>query len=272
MQNRLTTQLLLATQDLLTRFINLTETVNRKLIATQRLTSSLDILALLILGILVISNIVFLQRSVVKPVLQLHEAAEIIGAGNLDHKVGIATPDEIGQLSQAFDRMTDNLQQRTGELQETVAQLKEEMSERQQAEQQAASRGRLYRLLSRVNEAIVRAQDQEGLFRQACRIMMEEGDFLLCWIGRVDREAGLVRAAAQYDLVDDYTQNITVSWQMSRRAGVPRAWRCGRGAGMCVWMLPPTPAWPPGGNWRWPGVSGPPPLFPCSWAAGSKES
>jgi signal transduction histidine kinase/HAMP domain-containing protein len=211
LQNRLTTQLLLATQELLTRFIDLTETVNDKLIATQRLTSSLDILALLILGILMISNTVFLQRSVVKPVLQLHEGAEIIGAGNLDHKVGIATPDEIGQLSQAFDRMTDSLQQRTEELQETVARLKDETSERQQAEQQAATQGRLYRLLSRVNEAIVRAQDQEGLFRQASRIMMEEGDFLLCWIGRVDREAGLVRAAAQYDLVDDYIQDITVS-------------------------------------------------------------
>ena len=97
------------------------------------------------------------------------------------------------------------------ELQKTVAQLEEEVRERQQAEQQAASRGRLYRLLSRVNEAIVRAEDQESLFRQACRIMMEEGDFLLCWIGRVDREAGVVRAATQFDLVDDYPQNITIT-------------------------------------------------------------
>ena len=40
---------------------------------------------------------------------------------------------------------------------------------------------------------------------------MEEGDFLLCWIGRVDWEAGVVRSAAQYDLIDDYPQNITIS-------------------------------------------------------------
>ena len=58
--------------------------------------------------------------------------------------------------------------------------------------------GRLYRLLSRVNETIVRAREPEWLFQQACRIMMEEGDFLFCWIGRVDWEAGVVRAAAQY--------------------------------------------------------------------------
>ena len=128
-------------------------------------------------------------------------------------QVAIAMDRQLAEA--ALRRLNEELEQRvearTAELQETVAQLEEEMHDRQQAEQQAASRGRLYRLLSRVNEAIVRADDQEGLFRQTCRIMMEEGDFLLCWIGRVDRDAGLVRAAAQFDLVDAYPQNITIS-------------------------------------------------------------
>jgi PAS domain S-box-containing protein len=115
------------------------------------------------------------------------------------------------ELRRAKDELEQRVEERTEELTETVAQLEEEMSEREEAEQQAATLGRLYHLLSRVNEAIVRAQDQEGLFRQACRIMMEEGSFLLCWIGRVDWEAGLVRAAAQYDLGNDYPQNITIS-------------------------------------------------------------
>jgi signal transduction histidine kinase/HAMP domain-containing protein len=130
LQNRLTTQLLLVTQDLLTRFLNLTGTINGKLITTQRFISFLDILALSLLGILLVSNVVFLQRSVVKPVLKLHEGAEIIGGGNLEYKVGLATRDEIGQLSQAFDRMTANLQEITVSRDE----LAREMQERKQAE------------------------------------------------------------------------------------------------------------------------------------------
>jgi PAS domain S-box-containing protein len=130
LQNRLTTQLLLATQDLLTRFFSLTETVNGKLVTTQRLFSSLDILALLVLGILLISNAVFLQRSVVRPVLKLHAGAEIIGAGNLDYQVGTTSQDEIGELSQAFDRMTANLQKVTVSRDD----LLREMAERRRTE------------------------------------------------------------------------------------------------------------------------------------------
>jgi len=118
---------------------------------------------------------------------------------------------------EALRRLNEELEQRvkerTAELSAANEQLLREVEDRQLAEQQAESIGRLYRLLSKVNEAIVRGQEPEWLFRRACRIMMEEGDFLLCWIGRVDWEAGLVRAAAQYDLVDDYPQTITIAME-----------------------------------------------------------
>ena len=116
-------------------------------------------------------------------------------------------------LKKARDELEQRVKERTAELSAANEQLLREVEDRQLAEKQAESIGRLYRLLSKVNEAIVRAQEPKWLFRQACRIMMEEGDFLLCWIGRVDREAGLVRAAAQYDLVDDYPQNITIAME-----------------------------------------------------------
>ena len=70
---------------------------------------------------------------------------------------------------EALRRLNEELEQRveerTEELQETVAQLEAEIADRQRAELEAASLGRLYRLLSRVYEVIVHAQDHEGLFQ-----------------------------------------------------------------------------------------------------------
>ena len=127
LQNRLSTQLLLASHSLQARFSILNQEINKKLFATQRLTSVLDILALLVLGGVLISTMVFLQRSVVKPVLKLQAGAAIIGAGNLEHRVDTGAQDEVGQLSRAFDEMTGNLRQ-------TVRRLEEELAERQRAE------------------------------------------------------------------------------------------------------------------------------------------
>jgi signal transduction histidine kinase len=145
LRNRLTTQLLLTTQDLLSRFANLSADVNQHLIKTQRLASLLDLVALLMMGFIIVSAIVFLQRSVVKPVVKLHKGAEIIGAGNLDYKVGLDTRDEIGQLSRAFDQMSGNLKDLTVSLQKSEERLRALTS--QILKVQEEERGRLSREL-----------------------------------------------------------------------------------------------------------------------------
>ena len=131
LRNRLTTQLMLTTQDLLNQFANLREEINQRLIFAQRLSSLLDILVVLSLGLLIIGGGIFLQRSVLQPILRLHEGAEIVGAGNLDYKVGLDTPNELGELSRTFDGMIVNLQKVTVSRDE----LAREMAERRQAEE-----------------------------------------------------------------------------------------------------------------------------------------
>ncbi len=72
----------------------------------------------------------FMARSFSGPINELSRGAMIIGGGNLDHKVGTARTDEIGQLSRAFDAMT-------GELKKTTAsrdELNEEIAVRKKAE------------------------------------------------------------------------------------------------------------------------------------------
>ena len=54
---------------------------------------------------------------------------------------------------------------------------------------------RLYAVLSQVNEAIVRTRDEQALFAEVCRIVAEQGEFPLAWIGLV-KERAVVPAAS----------------------------------------------------------------------------
>jgi signal transduction histidine kinase/CheY-like chemotaxis protein len=56
---------------------------------------------------------VFIAKLISEPIYNLHKGSEIIGQGNLDYKVGTGSKDEIGQLSRAFDKMTEDLKKTT---------------------------------------------------------------------------------------------------------------------------------------------------------------
>ena len=58
-------------------------------------------------------GILFASRVVARPITQLEHGTRMIGGGNLDHKVGTTARDEIGELSRAFDHMTENLKEVT---------------------------------------------------------------------------------------------------------------------------------------------------------------
>ena len=50
-----------------------------------------------------------ISRSISDPLARLQRGVEIAGTGNLGHRVGTSSGDEIGQLSRAFDQMTEDL-------------------------------------------------------------------------------------------------------------------------------------------------------------------
>lgn len=77
----------------------------------------------MILSTVTISISVMIIRSIVQPLSKLHEGTEIIGSGNLDHRVDIRSYDEINQLSDAFNQMTAKLQERTSHLESAIMEL-----------------------------------------------------------------------------------------------------------------------------------------------------
>jgi signal transduction histidine kinase len=57
---------------------------------------------------------------------------------------------------------------------------------------------RLYATLSHINQLIVRDRDRDTLFREACRIAVEQGCFRMAWIGLVEDDAKSLTVVAHY--------------------------------------------------------------------------
>ncbi len=74
-----------------------------------KLTLGIGGIVLLLAGAIAFSA----AQSISKPIRWLVRGAEIVGSGDLDHRVALARRDEIGQLSRAFDTMTEDLKRIT---------------------------------------------------------------------------------------------------------------------------------------------------------------
>ncbi len=73
-----------------------------------------------------------------------------------------------------------------------------DITERIRAEENIARLNRIYLTLTKINEAIIHIRDEEQFFYRACRIAVEDGGFMLAWIGLVDEATGAVRPVARW--------------------------------------------------------------------------
>ena len=69
----------------------------------------------------------------------------------------------------------------------------------------------LYAVLSRVNEAIIRIREPQELYDAACRIAVEDGGFLLAWIGFVDPHSKAIVPIAKCGRDVDYLDGLRLS-------------------------------------------------------------
>jgi signal transduction histidine kinase/CheY-like chemotaxis protein len=101
----------------------------KEALAPLRFIKLMFILVLIVVSIVTWLVGVAVSRMITGPIHKLHEGTEIIAEGNLNYKVGTNTKDEIGQLSRAFDKMTEDLRETTTSIDE----LNKEIAGRKQA-------------------------------------------------------------------------------------------------------------------------------------------
>jgi signal transduction histidine kinase/ActR/RegA family two-component response regulator len=130
LQDRLIGELLVKAQATVSLAFHLHQEIEAKLVTTQKRANLLTVLLLLTLTAVIVGILLWVNRSIARPIARLEEGTQITGSGNLDHKVGTTSKDEIGQLSRAFDKMTGDLKETTA----SITELNKEIIERKQAE------------------------------------------------------------------------------------------------------------------------------------------
>ncbi len=69
----------------------------------------------------------------------------------------------------------------------------------------------LFAILSQINQAIVRTQDRQELFRQICSIIVDTGKLRMAWIGLIDRESKIVKPVTYSGVEEGYLAKIRIS-------------------------------------------------------------
>ena len=89
-----------------------------------------------------------------------------------------------------------------------------DITARKEADEKIRRLNRVYAVLSGINTLIVRVRDRDELFREACRIAVEHGQFHLAWIGLIDRSAmklvPMASAGAEQEFVTFITDRISL--------------------------------------------------------------
>jgi diguanylate cyclase (GGDEF)-like protein/PAS domain S-box-containing protein len=85
-----------------------------------------------------------------------------------------------------------------------IAAIVADVTERANSEERIRRLNRVYAMLSSINALIVRVSDRDELFREACRIAVEQGRFQMAWVGLVDPSNGTVTPTASAGMPDDF--------------------------------------------------------------------
>jgi diguanylate cyclase (GGDEF)-like protein/PAS domain S-box-containing protein len=100
-----------------------------------------------------------------------------------------------------------------------IAGIAEDITEQKQAQTRIERLNRVYAVLSQINALIVRVRDRDELFRGACGIAVEHGQFRMAWIGTVDRAAEAVKPVATAGDVGDFFESAPMAVVETRPGG-----------------------------------------------------
>jgi signal transduction histidine kinase len=139
LEKRLITQALMRSQRITSEAFKFSAVMQQRITQVQQRTNSMVLFS--IIGFVILSFCIsFLTtRAITGPLNKLVKGVEIIGKGNLKHRVDIKTKSEIGELAARFDQMTKRRQRAKEALQKAHDELEVRVAQRT-AELQSANK------------------------------------------------------------------------------------------------------------------------------------
>lgn len=116
------------------------------------------------------------------------------------YELAVEKNQEILKAQHALKRLNEELEarvaERTAELRNTIEELRQEIAERESAEECIRRLNRLHSVLSETSKAVVHIKDRDSLFHDFCRIAVDHGSFRLAWVGLIDPVSESVHVVA----------------------------------------------------------------------------
>ncbi len=155
---RLAGRLMVWLRDVVSDASYLEQMVDEQLTAVQRRINLLIFALIVVTTVFLTILLMGVTRHITGSLRVLRNGTERIGSGDLEHRIGMPERDEIGEFSQAFDRMTTRLQVVT--VSKNALQL--EVEERKKAETALREQSEWFRVtLASIGDAVI-ATDTGG--------------------------------------------------------------------------------------------------------------
>ncbi len=203
-EDRLVGQLLIESQAMVSDAYELQLLAQTRLDATQRRGILTVISFASTIAAVVAAGFLWIRRSVLSPLVKLQTGTKIIGSGDLDYRLGVTTRDEIGQLSRAFDQMTEELGKKTT----SIDNLNKEISERKQMERELLQTKEL------IDTALDSQSDTFFLFELATGKAIRWNRAFREIIGYTDEEISELPAPASYYSPEDIEKAVVAIQQI----------------------------------------------------------
>ena len=92
-----------------------------------------------------------------------------------------------------------------------IAGLADDITERKDKQDSIDRLTRIHAVLSGINAAIVRIHDRTQLFREACRILVEQGRLRMAWIGLTDPDTQQMKPIAWMGVENGYLSEVALA-------------------------------------------------------------